>query len=280
MSILDYERIKKAKALFSKTSNDSEYRLITSFESLGNEIWFRSYQSSHLESKRLLIQIFKNYSLRFSELFFRLEQINWLQDEFKKRESKGVRSWHIFAALAIKDFLFYLSSLMDSLAPVIIEATGGIKPKDRERLSGFPDIQPRTSRSYRNKIPDEIIKIIDSTERWWPSIKEIRDTLTHREYQDIIFGNPTDGILFQIYVSGFKPKIIDKSFLWSSGKNVVDFRSYSAFVVAEILLFMEEIGSALATHLKISESTLTSSFRIGEYQYLLDSMDKLLKMGK
>lgn len=287
MTLLIPERIEKAQALFHKTPNSNECKIITTFENLGNEIGLRylslfqrNPQEAIQKSQRLLVKMFNYTSLRTSDLFFRLEEINWLQDEFKKNEGKGVRSWHIFGALAIKDFHFDVSALMDSLATVIIQVSAGIKSKDQKNLPGFPDIQSGTKRSYRKKIPLDVINIIDATDRWWPSIKKIRDILTHREHYKLVFSGPNQGILFQIYVSGHKPKIIDDSFMWTSGRNVVDFRLYSSFVTAEILLFMEEIGVALAGQLNLRVETLTPSWRIGEYQYLIDSMDRLIDNKK
>jgi len=277
------ERIEKAKSLFELMNDHNEYKLMSSFECLGNEIFSRTLSLpalklsvSYVNSQKLLAKTFQSFFLRLSDVFYRLNQLNWMRAEFEKDDSKYSK-WNVFAALSIKDFHVDLSSLMDSISPILIQSTIGLKHNDHENFPGFPDIQESSKRTYRKELPLELTTVIDSSATWWPNIKKIRDILAHRDHDKIVFGKPSDGIFFQIYQRGLKASIIDKHLLWKRGHNVVDFYLYSAFAIAEILCFLEEITIILMKHLNISKEGLTHSWRIGNYQYLIKSMDQLIE---
>ena len=187
------------------------------------------------------------------------------------------RLWGIYAGLAIKDFHFDLSSFMDSLAPVIIQVQGTLRPKDRKQLPGFPDVQSSTQRSYRNGIPNDLLDIIDRTDTWWPSVKTARDILAHREHLKIVFGAPTQGVLFQIYKKQQQAVLIDPALLWPGGRDVVDFDLYFAFVISEVLVLLEELSERITVHLHFSKESLTPAMREGDFDQLVTAMDKLIE---
>lgn len=284
MSLVETNRVKMAVSLFQEEPGGQGHTLTTCFECLAAEtltirVAFAQSQIPHTkcESARMLLPLFHYTSFRISDVFLRLQLIDWLQEQFRRSGSERYSSWNTFASLAIKDFHFDLGSLMDSLAPPIIQSTVGLKRKDRKKLPGFADIQSGTKRSYREKIPAPILSVIDSTNKWWPFVKDIRDTLAHRQHDKIVFGSAATGILFQVYQPQFNPKIIDSCFLWPKGENVVDFRAYAAFVIAETLLLLEELGKELALLKNRSKESLTPSIRCGDFRNLLDSMAKLVK---
>jgi hypothetical protein len=129
-------------------------------------------------------------------------------------------------------------------------------------------------------MPDRILEVIDGTDRWWPPVKQVRDILTHREHQKIAFGGAGSGVLFQLYVPGspgLQPRVIDPHFLWKGGNNVADFRLYSASVVAELLVFLDELGAVLADILGLSIAGHQRSTRVGDFAYLIEPMEQLLR---
>ena len=276
-SMLKMNHVEKAESLFFKTRKSSEQQLITSFESIYSTISLlpSSFALENVTSKKLLLRTFQYSSLRFSDLFFRLNLINWINKSCKRKTAPIYGDWYTYTGLAIKDFHIDISSFMDSLAPIIIQSVIGLKEDDQKKFPGFPDILKGTKRSFRKNFPPELMTIIDSTNRWWPKIKTIRDILAHREHQKIIYSKPSDGIVFQVYGPGFSPKIIDKVFLCKQGHNIVNFDLYSAFIIVEILVFMEELARFLCKKLNLSLDTLTPSIRSEDYRLLLNSMDKL-----
>jgi hypothetical protein len=130
--------------------------------------------------------------------------------------------------------------------------------------------------NFRQQLGQELIDRIDSTERWWPAIKRIRDDLAHREHTKIVFGGAKDGVLFQLYGTALhKPVVVHPKLLWPRGHHVADFRLYSAAVVAELLVFLDEMGKALASALGLDSARLTPTIRGGDFSFLMESMKQL-----
>jgi hypothetical protein len=147
----------------------------------------------------------------------------------------------------------------------------------KDRRAGFSgesrDISPRVvdeREGVNTQVSPELIKaatgdIIDSTDRWWPPVKRMRDELAHREHTKIVFGSAEQGVLFQIYISAFAPVVIHLAVLWKHGQNVADFRIYSAAALSEIFVFLDDLGRGLASQLKMSVDGLTPSMRIADF---------------
>ena len=126
-------------------------------------------------------------------------------------------------------------------------------------------------------MPDRVVEVIDGTDRWWPPVKRIRDIVAHREHANTAFGGASVGVHFQIYEPGIIPQVIDPHLLWTGGNNVADFRRYSALILAELLVFLDELGMVLAATLRLSPDGLTRSMLVGDFTYLLEAMEQLLK---
>ncbi len=255
--------------------------LTTSIEGLGTELNNRYLAIRNSQSLRqpikdyitkihALSQAINYMSKRFTDLLIRQQEINWMKQELAYETSPDVFAqasdpkaalWRSFMALAIKDFHIDMSSLMDSLAPVIIQAEGKLKSKDQSSLPGWPDIQNGTKRSYRTNLSDELQAVIDTADTWWVSIKKVRDLLTHRDHDKIIFGNSEDGLLFQVYDPKRRPQILLPMVIYRKSKNVVDFDLYSAFLFAQVILLLDDLGKIIATKMNISQD-ITSQNRL------------------
>ena len=242
-----------------------------------NPIYIDGRETFNLEKHQVLSRFFKHSFTRFGDLFIRLELLDWLCKQFSTRTGKAAVFWFPFGSLTIKDFHADLSSLMDSLAPIVIQATVGLKPEDIKKPPGFADIQKNSKRGYRASIPRSICKVLDASDRWWVDLKKIRDILSHREHEKLVYGSPSQGVFFQIYGPDFKPKVVDHALLSKKGNKVVDFDLYSAFVMAELLLFLEELGQALIKQLKFSKGLGGSFYMTGNFDRLLGNLGKLLK---
>ena len=282
MRSVDLGRIKKAMSLFHAGSSPEEHILSTQFESLGSEVIVRAKvmesahnKSSNSQSLKALARFFEHASLRFSDVLTRLNFIDEIQREFIEKDIKLFSPWYLWAALLIKDFHIDVISLIDSTSPIAIQGTIGLDHKDFKKPPGFVDLLPSIKRSYRKKMPESTIRVIDSTMGWYMDVKRVRDILAHRENVRIVFGLPSDGILFQVYESLYTPQILDVCFLLPNAKNVVDFHLYSAFIVAEILLFMEDLATEVMVSLRLAPGGLPKTYRIGPFSHLLDSLNRL-----
>ena len=280
---LDRDRVRRARGLFSQRAFEGADVLKTTFECLGAElstraIVARQVKASGRESRRTqsLSNAFRYATDRLSEVLIRLEYIRWMSEAISRAGDPATRSWHLFAGLAVKDFHVDVASLMDSLSPVVIQVRGELRPKDQRKPPGWGDIQRGTRRSYRDAIPPTLLACIDSAERWWRDVKEIRHLLTHRDHDKIVFGGPGLGVLFQIYEGSLSPQIVRPEFLWKAGKDIVDFELYSAAVLAEVLTLLDDLGKAIAGELRLTEEGLTQSMRIGDHSSLTRSLDRLI----
>lgn len=248
----DREHLARALGLFSAGILGQPHALRTVFECLGNQLQIRALVAEQGDGEvagrshpRQIARLFTYASFRLTELVLRLEQLNWMQREFTRRTGDEAAAWHNFAALAIKDFHLDLGSLMDAVAPAILQATESFDAAGERKLPGFADIQgngsPRSTK-FLASIPAELLCVIDDTDRWWPAVKRMRDDLAHREHTTIVFGSADQGVLFQVYTSGFAPVVVNNSLAWKESHNVADFRMYSAAALAEMLVFLDDTG--------------------------------------
>lgn len=285
---LDPTCIRSALALFSPGILGARHSLTMGFESLGLEVETRArvltqrgLTVANLRDSAQLARLFAYSSFRFRELLMRLEFLNWLQRQCSSSGSEISLPWHNFAALAIKDFHVDLGSLMDALAPVVLQASGSFDALGEKKLPGFADVRANGGSEraprFRQSIDASMLSVIDSTARWWPSVKRVRDELAHREHNKIVFGEANQGIFFQLYTSEFSPTIVDKRLLWPEAENVADFRLYSAAILSELLAFLEALGAALAASLTFSTARLVPSTHVGDFTYLLEPMEQLLR---
>src|SRR5262249_34830937 len=113
----------------------------------------------------------------------------------------------------------------------------------------------------------------------WKPVKGMRDTLAHRAHTKVVFGDPADGVLFQVYDDRTftKPQILDTRLLRAPGTVVVDFGLYSAAIMGELLAFLDDLGVALGDGLGITLAAEPDSFHVGDFTHLLDPMNRLLR---
>jgi hypothetical protein len=278
----DAPRVAQALQMFGDGMLGAPHSFQTTFESLGNELHIRHLVTATSKSpgsiNAQLARLFSYVSFRLTELFFRLEQLNWMQRQFLTITGDDAAQWHNFAALCIKDFHIDVSAVMDAVAPAILQTGKAYDAAGEHQLPGFADIQrsgsPRAV-NFRKQLGQEVIDKIDSAELWWPPIKRIRQDLAHREHTKIVFGSAKDGVLFQLYGPAYKPIVVHPKLLWSQGNNVADFRMYSAAVVAELLVFLDEMGKTLASALEFNCAKLTPSIRVGDFSFLIEPMKQL-----
>lgn len=164
---LDRARVRRALSLFGSSGHDCI--LCTPLEGLSVELGnmaasFGSIPARNnaiaekMEKAKSLSSSISYVSRRFTDLIMRLQEIEWkkealfydpTRDGFDVIEDPTAKRWRMFMSLAIKDFHVDIGSLMDALAPVVIQAAGALKKKDRTKLPGWADIQCGTPRSYR-----------------------------------------------------------------------------------------------------------------------------------
>ncbi|MDY6911339.1 MAG: hypothetical protein SVM79_03145 [Chloroflexota bacterium] len=291
---LDSARLQQAKDLFI-LGDDIDY-LLTSLEGLGAKLgirWasFQQFQQPrqaipNKEAKAKSLSDAINYaSHRLTDVLARLQEIEWKKEVLSYETNLNVSAmvsdpWRMFMGLAVKDFHLDITSLIDSLAPVIIQADSELKNKDRIKFPSWADIQNNSKRSYRQQLSDTLRKIVDDTDRWFINIKNIRDLLTHREHDRIIFGNSKNGILFQINDQSRSATILLPAVLYQEGYNVVDFDLYCAFILAEVVLLFDDLGKAIAPRVPISNNDIAKMSYRGVNKSVAQSIERLIQSAR
>ena len=267
---LDLSRLRRARQLFTPNDSSTDI-LLTSLEGLGAELRNRAMAGhglgppwdKYMGRAGILSAAISYASHRLTDVMIRHQQIGWMKraldyeaepDVFAQVSDPKANSWRMFMGLAVKDFHIDIASLMDALAPVVIQTKTTPISNSKDRLPGWSDIDGSKSKSrHREQLEEDLLVIIDSTKRWWPPVREIRNLVTHRNHDRIIFGNSEDGLLFQIYDHSKSPIILLPQVLYKKGHNVVDFDLYSAFVVAEVVTLFDDLGTAIAPKMQVPQ---------------------------
>ena len=192
------------------------------------------------------------------DIFARLEMVDWMNRELSVLPYGENDQYRIYMGLAVKDFHVDVFSLLDSLASAVALASRGLYSENNQRLPGWSTIQLRKSDTQgiqRQNLAEDLCKLMDSTNSWLPAVTQIRDVLKHRDRLSLIAGDPSDGILFQLPGWTRPTPVLESVLLDSKLTDVVDFELYSAFVSAEILALLNELGLRMAAHLGVKLRT-------------------------
>ncbi|MFB3886934.1 MAG: hypothetical protein ACE144_17045 [Thermodesulfobacteriota bacterium] len=294
---VDPLRVRRALSLF--VSSVPDCILCTSLEGLGAELGNMSASIGRVPDlpEALLKQIGQAKALsgsisyaarRFTDLLMRLQEIEWkkdtlaydpTQDAFDLVSDPTANRWRMFMALAVKDFHVDVGSLMDALGAVVIQGgAGGLKNKNRTSLPGWADIQSGTKRSYRTRLPSNLLIIVDDADEWWPAVKKVRDLLTHRDHEKIIFGHPSEGLLFQVYDRSMFPKIALPAITFRTQGRVVDFGLYSALVLSELITLLDDIGRVLCPMVGVNPDRASTMCLRGIPEAVYRSIERLLTL--
>ena len=213
---------------------------------------------------------------RIGDLLTRLHLIEWMRLQFAEMDHpESVVGWMRFASLAIKDFHVDVASLLDAVALVVIRAscvavedsTSGWEP-------GWPAL---IGERYAAKLPQNVRDLaVGLDDAWAAHVRDIRNIITHRRHERVVYHGAAVGAYFQVYEGGRVPQILDPRLLDPQAHNVVNFALYSAFVVGEVLVFFEDLGSALAVNDGVGPATLNSMTRFGDFSVFVDGLDALL----
>jgi hypothetical protein len=275
------ERLRAVSCLFAPSNVERRHLFRFSLEStaveLGRLLSIDPFPLAGIPADRAQALVSATFyaSSRLNDFLLRQSFISWLRSQFTQHGQYPSGLWRAFGALAIKDFHADVSSAMDSVAPVAILIDTDIKKDDLQKLPGFPDIQKCTKRSYRKFMQADLLAVVDSTEDWWPFVKELRDVAMHREHQRFVFGSPEDGFLFQIYHPGDAPLVTQPLFS-SPGTDVADFLLYAAWVTAEVVSLLDRLAAVLSARLSLTPEALDTGGRVGNFSEFLDGLQTLI----
>lgn len=234
-----------------------------------------------LENSRLrhLNRALSYASGRLIEPFGHLRLLDFLMQYFATTSDPEGQGWRFMVGLLIKDFHSDLSSLMDSIAPIAIGSEGSVKSDQMIKLPGFADIQAGTQRSYRNAFSPALLSTIDSTESWWPEVKKVRNILLHQEHTRLVFGTPSDGVLFNLVPDQANLHLTIPDFAFAGNPHVIVFKKYAAYVLAEILVLLDRLGKHVEPTLGLDTYGSPQEFQECGVAGFVDNLEELLNEG-
>jgi hypothetical protein len=148
-------------------------------------------------------------------------------------------------------------------APIL----GADHPKIGDLLAG-------SHNAFRTQLPEVVRELMESSTRWIKLISTIRNLLTHRDHEKLIFGPPTERRQFQVYEGALLPKILEPFLLVDTSSNIVDLDRYLAFVWAEMNVLMDKLGSVVACHLGVQ--VVLTARRETTSTFLLTDLDAMI----
>lgn len=269
ISIIKSE-INQARELIKKSKDLGCLVLSGRFEHFGTAIDFHLNQLQKQDtSQQKLDDILYFQDLRENRKYISDDLGNILIILFRLIWTKGLASaktcpdglWREFTSLDIKLFFVEFRSIFDYVANLITRTAD--KPGEIGQNWSFRELSNKIdTKKEDDKARKKATKIqrclgvkqtgLVQKGQWYSEIRRIRDNLAHRGSETIVFGTPKDPILFQLY-SGPPYGAIDISLFQWDEKNIVDFELLSAYYLAKLLLYLEELGSYLYQKVPVSE---------------------------
>lgn len=176
-----------------------------------------------------------------------LERLEWMRQACLK----GIVSdslWSQWGALDIEHFHVLVRSLLDYAAFTIstVSQRPDCVPKDSFRaLRQWLESNPGNA----NRLGEDLVRLVRAAE-WFPSLRDIRDSVVHGGAHTLVFGRAEDGILFQVH-AGFRNKVREDTCMFN--ENVVEFRRYGVLVFARLLILLEELADCIVSRLSLEQ---------------------------
>lgn len=160
-------------------------------------------------------------------------------------------AWRSFSSLDIENFFVQMRSTMDHVAEILQR----LLQKGKQLPESFRKLR-ESLQKYRNRLPVEIANIIEAAS-WFDQMRSARDALVHQGGFSLVFCEPQDGILFQVYGKGHDGYFSHPSMMFND--NIVRFDRFASLLVSNLLVFLDHIGVALY-------KTTTLSMKVGPVQ--------------
>jgi len=216
-----------------------------------------------------------------------LLRMNWMKNSVRMGTCPN-NLWREFTSLDVHFFFVEFRSIFDYIAQLIAEIADS--PKETKNWGkSFHGLSKKVSPKNPNYEANEKKLGTKQTElvrkgKWHSEIKEVRENLTHRGSEAIIFGSAEDPILFQLYSGPPHAAVnVPPMFMWD-GKSIIDFELFSSYYLAKLLLFLEEFGDYLYSKVpiskpfdKISKSSVSAHGGLPTLVMYLDKLSKRLK---
>ncbi|VVB50481.1 Uncharacterised protein [uncultured archaeon] len=205
-----------------------------------------------------------------------LKRLEWMRQKTSEDEYL-YQNWQSFASVDIEHFFVELRSIMDYIAEIIVctaKHPEQLPKKDISKSPSFEKIRNWASKNPENStklLGKEITEVIISS-NWFPHIRLIRDGLVHEGGFALVFLEPKEGILFQVY-KGFRNIVNYKMIMYND--NIAYFDRFVAIYFSHLLLFLERFSKAIRSILEPKHIDCKASSGCSEI--IVEWMDSLIK---
>ena len=117
------------------------------------------------------------------------------------------------------------------------------KPSFRKLHRKCTSRDEKEVRSVIAEIGPDSVKLLQSA-TWFDQLRCVRDSIVHRGGHTLVFGGPSDGILFQVKGNRYQNLVSYEPWMFNS--NVVYFDKYAAHLMAHLIVFLEKFASIAA----------------------------------
>lgn len=225
------------KALEYFYSDKNGCYLVNKFNKLSTYLYFDKKQPQNRHKK--IIEIDNRIVSDLWNIATLLERLEWTRINTEKIHHLR-EAWMYYAKVDISHFHTEIRSVLDHTAKTIdifSSKPGQIPPSFRKLLENL--------NRYKNKIDPGIYKLLEEID-WFREIQEVRDSLIHEGAETLVFGEPQEGILFQVYRGSNTKQLIRKQYMHYN-QNVIYFERYAAFYFACLLIFIDAIANEYIT---------------------------------
>ncbi len=257
------------------------WSLLSKFTTLtGDDLDIRGYSPTRRFDQELMRSrlLFSTHDLWM--MCTGLARLKWMQDHAASDLLSGGK-WSSYASLDIEDWHIQFRSLLDYIAEMICELAQQRKqvPDSFTKLWGRatkvnPDLLEQ--KELEQKLGSEWLSLLKEA-RWYSQIVSVRNATVHYGAQTMVFCEPSDGILFQVWgndgarLASEEPKLM-------FNKNVVHFDRYAAYLMANLLTWLEKFASIAYGTMGLSEGQRSQNCHFG-FGVLVDWIDSLIALA-
>jgi hypothetical protein len=227
------EKILRAKSLFLTDQGNLVFR--GSYSSLALDLMIRDLQL-HPRQVDKLRALTADITEDLWAIFTVVDRL-WRVQQAAIRNEIEDSLWRSYSAVDINFFHIQVRSAMDTLATLISETAD----KRGQLPSSFADLVSKLHR-HSGRLDPRILRILENS-NWFCAAREVRDNLVHYNARTQIFGEPCDGILFQVFSKKFSPLIYDPRLMHND--NVVIFDRYATIIISNLICLIEDIFDVL-----------------------------------
>ena len=156
----------------------------------------------------------------------------------------------------VEAFHIYVRSIMDHADGLLVAFAD--KPGQVGKASDWGSFHPRLNWLGKNpgnagRLGADLTALVLDTGPWFSDLCDVRDEIAHRGALTLAFGEPEDGILFQIHDARLR-RLVSQNDLVMKDANVAYFDRYAALYLAHVLVFLEDLTDLIYSRLSLQRA--------------------------